>query len=80
MTYEKKILGLLKYYWHMYQYIGLKKMFGKTDSGYPRLLALGWCSHREKEVVVCKVGEWKLRLMHEIGNEMVWIILCKRIS
>lgn len=70
MSYEKKILGPVTYYWYMYQHIGLKKMFSLTDSKYPRFLALGWCSHSEKEIVVCKVGNWRLRLMHEIGHEI----------
>jgi hypothetical protein len=63
-SYERNILGPVAYYWYMYQHIGL------TDSKYPRLLALGWCSHGEKEIVVCKVGNWQLRLMQEIGPEI----------
>ena len=70
MRFERNILNLVAYYWYMYQHIGLKKMFGLTDSKYPRFLALGWCSHSEKEIVICKIGNWQLRLMHEIGHEI----------
>lgn len=70
MTYEKKILGPVEYYLYMYNHWGLRKMISLTDSRYPRLLALGWCSHRDKEIVVCKIGNWQLRLMHEIGHEI----------
>ena len=70
MRYKRNILSPVTYYWYMYQHIDQKKMFSLTDSKYPRFLALGWCSHREKEIVVCKVGNWQFRLMHEIGHEI----------
>ncbi|WP_135612569.1 hypothetical protein [Methanococcoides sp. AM1] len=46
------------------------KMISRTDSGYPHFLALGWCSHSCEEVIVCRVGNWRLRLMHEVGHEV----------
>lgn len=49
ISYKRRILNPVAYYWCMQQHIGLKKMFAKTDSGYPRFLVLGWCSHSERD-------------------------------
>lgn len=68
--YEVKILGLAEYYEYMHKSWGWEKMKSLTDSGYPRFLALGWCDHKKKELVICKVLDWKLRLAHEFGHAM----------
>lgn len=70
MSYEKKILGIVEYYRYMYRHWGLRKMISLTDSRYPHFLTLGWCSDSCEEVVVCRIGNWRLRLMHEIGHEI----------
>jgi hypothetical protein len=69
MTYTIKILGLQEYYNYMWKAWG-RKMFSLTDTYYPVFFALGWCSHRQREIVVCKVLNWKLRLLHEQGHSV----------
>lgn len=68
MTYDIKIMGPLEYARHRLANYSLEELRELTDSGYPRWLALGYVSHARKEVVICKVLDWKLRLLHEIGH------------
>ena len=65
--YEIKTLGVLQYYTKFAMHFGTR-MFSLTDSGYPTLFALGYCSHRTNEVVVCRIGNWRERLLHELGH------------
>jgi hypothetical protein len=65
--YTIRILTPVKYYATCIIEFGVK-MLSLTDSYYPTFLALGYCFHRSKVIVVCKVGNWRLRAMHEIGH------------
>lgn len=56
-----------KYRKHMKAHFG-EKYDDPTDSGYPTFLAMGWCSHSKKEIVVLRCFNWKQRLIHEIGH------------
>lgn len=67
--YDIKIMGPLPYFRHQLKRHGLKRLLSLTDSGYPRILALGVCYHSTKEIVICKALNWKLRLLHELGHE-----------
>jgi len=31
-------------------------------------MALGFCLHPVKTIVVCRIGNWELRLLHELGH------------
>lgn len=68
MTYDIKIMGPIEYARHELETVGIKDLIKLTDSRYPRFLALGYVSHVRREVVICKVLDWKLRLLHEIGH------------
>ncbi|WMW25121.1 hypothetical protein RE474_13720 [Methanolobus sediminis] len=68
MMYEVKIMGLLSFFLYRWKREG-RKIFKLTDSGYPSFLALGYCNHPNKEIVICRVLNWKLRLLHEMGHE-----------
>ena len=56
---------------------GIKYLFKKTSAGYPRIISLGYYSRSHGEIVVAKVGDYKLRYQHELGHangkEHVWI-------
>lgn len=67
--YEVKIKPLHVYYADWIKRRGIKNLLKRTDSGYPRFLALGFCNHKDKQIIICKRLNWKLRLMHEIGHE-----------
>lgn len=64
--YEVKIFGLVEYYKYFFKHFS--RPFKLTDSGYPAFFALGYCDHREKEIVICKVGKWRERALHEVGH------------
>lgn len=66
--YEVKIMSLLSFFLYRWKREG-RNIFKLTDSGYPSFLALGYCNHPNKEIVICRVLNWKLRLLHEIGHE-----------
>lgn len=65
--YEVAVLGVFQYYSKFATHFGIR-MFSLTDSGYPTVFALGYCSHRTNEVVVCRIGNWRERLLHELGH------------
>ena len=67
--YEVKIMSLLAFFFYRLNRHGIKYLIKPTGSGYPRILALGLCYHSSEEIVVCKVLNWKLRLLHEISHE-----------
>ncbi len=67
--YKIKIMGLLPFFLYKFKRHGFKYLTKPTDSGYPCILALGICYHSSKEIVICKVLNWKLRLLHELGHE-----------
>ena len=56
---------------------GIKYIFNKTSAGYPRILSLGYYSRSHGEIVLAKVGDYKMRYLHEEGHangkEHVWI-------
>ena len=56
---------------------GIKYLFKKTSAGYPRIFSLGYYSRSHGEIVLAKVGDYKLRYIHEEGHangkEHVWI-------
>ena len=56
---------------------GLKYLFEKTSAGYPRIFSLGYYSREHGEIVLAKVGNYRLRYEHEKGHanglEHVWI-------
>lgn len=47
---------------------GIKYLFKKTSAGYPRILSLGYYSRSCGEIVIAKVGNYKLRYLHELGH------------
>ena len=46
----------------------IKYIFKKTSAGYPRILSLGYYSKSHGEIVLAKVGNYKLRYLHELGH------------
>ncbi len=70
MTYKVKILSVLEYYRYITNIFDFRNLLHKTDSGYPMILALGWCLHSRKEIVICRLFNWKLRLWHELGHSV----------
>lgn len=66
--YEELILNIKDYYAFRVKKGGLKYLLSITSSGYPRVLSLGVCMHDTKQIVICKVFNWKLRLKHERGH------------
>lgn len=62
------LLPLRKYIAYRIKRHGFLSLLKLTDSGYPQILALGVCYYRSQELVVCTVGNWKLRLEHEDGH------------
>lgn len=61
----------------VWDYLNYQKLAGfrsgvtdKTESGYPKIMAMGWCSHPRREIVILKKGDWKTRLWHELGHEV----------
>ena len=66
--YKIKVLGFLEYYKYIIAYFGIKELLKLTDSGYPKIFALGWCLHSWEEIVICKVGNYDLRKWHELGH------------
>lgn len=56
---------------------GIKYLFEKTSAGYPRIFSLGYYSREHGEIVLAKVGNYRLRYQHELGHanglEHVWI-------
>jgi hypothetical protein len=68
--YEVQIMSLISYFSFRISKHGLKELVTeKTTSGYPKILALGICYHATDQIMICKVGNWKLRLLHELGHE-----------
>jgi hypothetical protein len=47
---------------------GLKYLFEKTSAGYPRIFSLGYYSKEHGEIVLAKVGNYRLRYQHELGH------------
>ena len=64
------ILSIRQYYAKRYKEGGLRYILSFTSSLYPRIFSLGYYSHTKKEIVVCEVLNWKLRLAHERGHAM----------
>jgi predicted Zn-dependent protease len=67
--YNVKIMSIIPFFVYRLKRHGLKLLTKITDSGYPSILALGICYHSSNEIIICKVLNWKLRLMHELGHE-----------
>jgi len=65
---RERIFGFLDYYKYMYRKLGLKWMTSLSDTKYPKMLALGYWGYTGREIVVCKILNWKLRLWHERGH------------
>ncbi len=70
VPYQVEMLGIIEYLLYELKNVGLKKLFKLTDSMYPRIFATGYCSHTYQTIVICKIGNWRLRLAHEIGHEL----------
>lgn len=64
------ILPVFQYYRYILSVLGLPYLLRLTDSGYPRILSLGWCLHSHHEPVVCRMFNWELRLWHELGHSV----------
>lgn len=47
---------------------GLKYLFEKTSAGYPRIFSLGYYSREHGEIILAKVGNYRLRYEHERGH------------
>ena len=47
---------------------GIKYLFKKTSAGYLRILSLGYYSRSHGEIVLAKVGNYRLRYQHELGH------------
>lgn len=62
-----KRLGLVDYFKYRLETRTLKHLFSLTDSGYPRILALGYY-HPYEGIVVCTVLNWEQREAHEVGH------------
>lgn len=65
--YAVKVFGLLEYYRYFFHHFKTRA-FKLTDSGYPYFFALGYCDKKNKEIVVCRVGKWRERALHELGH------------
>ncbi|MCK5216614.1 MAG: hypothetical protein KAJ93_02435 [Methanosarcinales archaeon] len=63
-----KVLPWLQYIKYRVSLRGVGYMFERTSAGYPRVFSLGYYSKSMKEIVVAKVGNWRLRLEHEEGH------------
>ncbi|NOR84660.1 hypothetical protein GQ473_00940 [archaeon] len=64
----EKVLSIVDYYKYRINREGFKYIFELTSSKYPRVLSLGVCYLSTKDIVICKVLNWKLRLEHERGH------------
>lgn len=64
--YKVKVFGFIAYYRYFFKHFS--HPFRLTDSGYPSFFALGYCDHKEREIVVCRVGKWRQRTLHELGH------------
>jgi hypothetical protein len=60
--------NVVNYYKYIIKVRGIKFLWGLTDSYYPRCFALAWCLHKSSEIVICKIGRWQLRELHEVGH------------
>lgn len=65
--YKVKIFGFLEYYRYFFHHFK-ERAFKLTDSGYPYFFALGYCDKKNQEIVVCRVGKWRERALHELGH------------
>lgn len=65
--YKVKVFGLIPYYIYFLKHFK-ERAFKLTDSNYPYFFALGYCDHRNKEIVVCRIGKWRQRALHELGH------------
>ena len=68
--YDIKIMGIKKYLKYQIKNYGIKHMIELTDSGYPRFLRCGYCSHIRREIVICRELLNPNLLYHEIGHEV----------
>lgn len=72
----ESILSIRQYYTKRYKDGGLRYLLSFTPSFYPLIFSLGYYSHTKKEIVICKVLNWKLRLAHErghvVGHKHTW--------
>lgn len=69
MPYNVHILNPLGYLKYRINRNGITGLLKLTDSKYPKILALGTCYHWTRDIVICKIFNWELRLLHELGHE-----------
>ena len=62
------ICGFVDYYKYRIIKGGWGYVWSRTSSGYPRVFSLGYCDRVKNRIVVCRVGNWRLRLEHEQGH------------
>jgi len=72
-----KVLSWLQYIKYRVSLHGVKYLFERTSAGYPRICSLGYYSREHGEIVLAKVGNYRLRYQHELGHanglKHVWI-------
>jgi len=47
-----------------------KVPFDFTESGYPKVLSMGYTLHDRELICILKSGNWQTRLIHEVGHEL----------
>lgn len=65
---QVQVLPWMQYIRYRARHHGVKYLFKNTSAGYPRIFSLGYYSSEMKEIVVAKVGNWRLRVKHEEGH------------
>lgn len=68
MKYKEEILNSVEYFKYRIHRHGFKHLLKLSDSKYPKILALGVCYHSTREIIICKIFNWELRLKHERGH------------
>lgn len=68
--YDIKLQGIFGYYYDIVKVHGISKLWEKTDSGYYRFLARGYCSHKLKKICVIKRFADVNLILHEVGHEI----------
>lgn len=65
---KEKLLSVKEYYKHRIGKRGFVHLLQITSSYYPRFLSMGYYDTANNEIVIAKMGNWKLRLEHERGH------------
>lgn len=72
--YTIKVFDNLRDYWRAQTESGYRdKITDLTESHYPKFLAMGWTDHKLRAIFILCRGNWKTRLLHEVGHELSYV-------